>query len=129
MPIYALLDPRTKVARYVGRSRHPDLRLRQHVCSPHSLPLQQWISGLADDGLSPVMSVLGRGSESHWIEKLKPDLNVFDMKQKRAITVWVDDEQGSLLDQASGDIPVSTWARAELLRAARLVVGNVKTGR
>jgi len=44
-------------------------------------------------------------------------------RKKRAITIWVDDEQGKLLDDAAGDIPVSTWARAELLRVARVATG------
>jgi len=50
-------------------------------------------------------------------------------RKKRAITVWVDDEQGELLDRAAGDIPVSTWARAELLKSARLATGEGKPGR
>lgn len=49
-----------------------------------------------------------------------------EQRKKRAITVWVDGEQGALLDRAAGDIPVSTWARAELLRNAREALGETK---
>lgn len=34
--------------------------------------------------------------------------------------MWVDKDQGELLDRAAGDIPVSTWVRSEALKAARL---------
>jgi hypothetical protein len=47
-------------------------------------------------------------------------------RKKRAITVWVDDEQGALLDRAAGDIPVSTWTRSVALKAAREALGEAK---
>lgn len=50
-------------------------------------------------------------------------------RKKRALTVWLDEEQGALLDRAAGDIPVSTWARAELLKSARAATGETKGGK
>jgi len=47
-------------------------------------------------------------------------------RKKRAITMWVDDDQGNLLDRAAGDIPVSTWTRAVALKAAREALGETK---
>jgi hypothetical protein len=40
-------------------------------------------------------------------------------RKERGITLWVSTEQGELLDKTAGDIPVSTWARAVLLKVAR----------
>jgi hypothetical protein len=56
------------------------------------------------------------------IVRRKPDHE----RKKRGITIWVDDAQGELLDRAAGDLPVSTWARAELLRVARLATTEAK---
>lgn len=39
-------------------------------------------------------------------------------RKKRALTVWLDDEQGAALDRACGGFPLSTWARVELLKIA-----------
>ena len=54
-------------------------------------------------------------------KRRKPDAE----RKARAITVWVSDEQGELIDRAAAvsDIPTATWARAELLKAARKALG------
>ena len=93
--IYALLCPDDGKARYVGQSRKPALRFRQHLSG--ALGTQErrydakdrWIQDLSDRGLEPVLAVLeeiegiavdyGPGStrrriqgiESRWINRLR----------------------------------------------------------
>lgn len=72
--VYVLVDPRTDQARYVGITRDPQRRLRQHVereatglgdagwRSPgshdHNLGMRRWIADLHAQGLEPLMEVL-----------------------------------------------------------------------
>lgn len=44
-------------------------------------------------------------------------------QKKCAVTFWATEEQRAELDEAAGDIPLSVWARAELLKVARAKKG------
>lgn len=55
--IYALIDPRDSLVRYIGQTRNLDQRLAHHVHSP--LPsLFGWIARLLDVGMKPRIKVL-----------------------------------------------------------------------
>lgn len=72
---YALRDPRTGSARYVGRSWSPSHRLKQH-CSKAAAPqIKEWVDELRSLGLAPILEVLEGDSEGEWISRLSPDLN------------------------------------------------------
>jgi len=60
------------------------------------------------------------------IKRRKPDAE----RKERAITIWVTEEQGRILDQmaeATG-IPIATWARPLLVKAASAIVGAERDG-
>jgi hypothetical protein len=78
--LYGLVDPRTKVLRYIGKTKNPANRYSQHCNSyKHSekrTPVVEWIGELANEGLKPDMIFLvkrtnwifGRGDwEENWI--------------------------------------------------------------
>lgn len=60
--IYALVDPRSGMARYVGKAVDPQARLRQHLqpaqLSRYRTKKNSWIKSLQSDGLAPEMVVL-----------------------------------------------------------------------
>ena len=61
--VYHLVDPVTHVVRYVGKTKTPKSRLNAHI--KESLERQNtdkkaWIFGLHQQGLKPVMVVVGR---------------------------------------------------------------------
>jgi len=70
--VYVLIDPRTEEPKYVGASTDPDQRFKAHNSHPHSDDLDDWISGLQDQGEEPEMEVvverpveqLGRAEEA-----------------------------------------------------------------
>lgn len=67
--LYGLADPRTGDIRYVGKSKNPEKRLRQHIRDrnrrPH-YPVSRWIRSLLSEGVSPSLTVLWKGPESEW---------------------------------------------------------------
>jgi hypothetical protein len=56
--VYALLDPRTFVARYIGITGNTVLRLKQHLHSAVNEYKKAWVEELKQAGLVPVMQVL-----------------------------------------------------------------------
>lgn len=85
--IYALVDPRDGLHRYVGRSRNPKQRYGAHVaiCSPWRRPENRrkdaWIRELHALGLRPLLVILescavmkAPAAEEKWIERYRPDL-------------------------------------------------------
>ena len=59
---YALLDPVTEEMCYIGRTRSPSRRLKQHCYKPNNFKgnvgMCLWISSLSDIGLRPIMIFL-----------------------------------------------------------------------
>ena len=69
--IYALLDPRTRACRYVGKSKHATVRGYQHLCASQLAPAthrNRWIKSLLSIGLKPEVVVLEETSSAEWQE-------------------------------------------------------------
>lgn len=66
--IYALIDPRDKQVRYVGKTVNLKKRLREHIrrSSEAHTHCQCWIRGLVKLGLKPKMRVLDIATEATW---------------------------------------------------------------
>lgn len=56
--IYALVDPRDNVARYIGISKDAMARYRQHLTAPCSRKTSRWIKDLGELGLHPIVQLL-----------------------------------------------------------------------
>jgi hypothetical protein len=77
MHIYALVDPRTELVRYVGCSVDPAKRLTKHMYgSGASRPMREWCLGLRALGLKPSMLILERNTASP-IEAEQNWINIF----------------------------------------------------
>jgi len=69
--IYALVDPRDKRVRYIGKTNDVTRRLEQHFYSmdgnsPHK---ERWIASLKSKGLKPIIEVVEECTEENWIER------------------------------------------------------------
>jgi hypothetical protein len=79
--IYALKDPRTGHARYVGSTTQPEARLRSHHTSANAEDrneTRRWLGELRNLGLRAEMAILETttsasrvDAENHWIGKLR----------------------------------------------------------
>lgn len=69
--IYALIDPRTRTVRYVGKSDNPEYRLSQHCrAEQYTNPkLRAWVLDLRGRGLVPAMEVMERPRKARWMER------------------------------------------------------------
>jgi hypothetical protein len=71
--VYTLSDPRTQQIRYVGISKQPETRLRQHIaCTDrrHS-HTSRWIKTLKEAGVRPKMDVIEETNEAEWPQREK----------------------------------------------------------
>jgi group I intron endonuclease len=80
--IYTLIDPETKLVRYVGKtSVKPTSRYAQHIYqwkrSSRLTHLNAWIKNLADKGLKPIMEVIDEVSLDEWITAEKRYIKLF----------------------------------------------------
>ncbi len=63
--IYHLLDPRSKIVRYIGATSRPKMRLNQHIkdaLKPKIKPKtkkQKWILELLENNMSPEIKIIG----------------------------------------------------------------------
>lgn len=68
--IYGLRDPRTREIRYIGKTRRPKVRYREHLrldgINPHK---DNWIALLATEGLRPEFVILEKCCEEEWAER------------------------------------------------------------
>ncbi len=69
--IYALLEPETKIVRYVGKTtREPKRRLYEHIRNlDYNTYKTNWIKSLLKDGKEPILAVLETCDYSEWIER------------------------------------------------------------
>src|SRR5215470_2748594 len=94
--IYALVDPRDNMIRYVGMSDDVQFRYHEHVSRPRNRQEKSWMRELQGFGLSPILQILEtierKGNdravawerERYWIKEMLrlgyPLLNVFGNK-------------------------------------------------
>lgn len=64
--IYALVDPRDKRVRYVGKSISPAKRLEIHLKDKCNLGKALWLEELFDLKLKPEIVILDQGDEHDW---------------------------------------------------------------
>ena len=67
--IYTILDPRSEEVRYVGRTKNPNRRIREHLSDPCSEGLRRWFSELSGLGLKPIMRIIEWCQISEWMER------------------------------------------------------------
>lgn len=56
--IYGLIDPTTRVIRYVGKANNPAERLRKHLRCHQKCHRINWIQSLVSSGLQPELVIL-----------------------------------------------------------------------
>jgi hypothetical protein len=56
--IYGLVDPETTAIRYIGKSIHPEERLRNHINEKYPCHRRNWIDSLKNKGLEPELIYL-----------------------------------------------------------------------
>lgn len=66
--IYALIDPRTREIRYIGKADKPVQRLRVHLCESRTEQhhCARWIRSLAKGGLKPKIQIIDEVSRCEW---------------------------------------------------------------
>lgn len=64
--IYALLDPRTDAIRYVGMSKCPEMRLRDHRKDKANSHKTHWIQQLKQYGIEPKVYILEECDITNW---------------------------------------------------------------
>ena len=66
--IYMLIDPRNDEIKYVGKSDHPNQRLKEHIYMRYKKRSHKnnWIIGLIDSGLQPILKVIEEIRYSNW---------------------------------------------------------------
>ncbi len=67
--IYALIDPRTDIIRYIGKSDDPHRRLSEHLSLLSSTYKARWLAQLAAAGLLPEIRVLEECVVGAWEER------------------------------------------------------------
>lgn len=63
MYIYALVDPRDKRIKYVGKTNNPDRRYDEHVETEETTQKAIWIQELRSAGVKPTMILLNECNE------------------------------------------------------------------
>jgi hypothetical protein len=68
--VYLLQDPRNSAVRYVGASKHPQERYKQHKSDRCHKEMRNWFRELAEHDLKPILNVVAWG-ELEQLDKLE----------------------------------------------------------
>ena len=66
--VYHLVDPRTKIVRYIGKTANPKSRLNAHIKDSElsdNTEKKRWIRDLTNHGIKPVMVVVASFEEEY----------------------------------------------------------------
>ena len=74
--VYALIEPRDNMARYIGITVNPEERLKQHIWGDINVPKREWIRELNQLDLAPLMRIIETAEtqgealerEAYWIQ-------------------------------------------------------------
>ena len=77
--VYYLIDPRTKEVKYVGKTKNPPSRFKQHIkkLDKTMTPKKKWLLELRAKGLQPKMIIAqevngdGRAEEQYHLDRHK----------------------------------------------------------
>lgn len=95
--IYYLVDPRTKEVKYVGKTKNPGARYKQHMSKLDKTmtPKKRWLLDLFSKGLKPKMTIAmvvdidGREEEQYHLDKHKDTaLNIHNPRKGEASRSW-----------------------------------------
>jgi len=66
--IYALKDPDTEEVRYVGKTKHPKIRLQQHVWEANRKQNRRacWVRSLLKNGKRPILEIVDEVPVAMW---------------------------------------------------------------
>lgn len=107
--IYILSDPRTGIARYVGKTVNPKARLKSHIREPRRSHKNYWVKSLLRAGFEPVMEIIEEVTEAQWEEA------------ERFYCAFFRSVGGALLNQDIGGLSakgMSASAKATLKKAS-----------
>ena len=67
--LYSLIDPITKIVRYIGTSRNPKERFGAHLNEKSNMKKVSWIQSLKQQELKPILKCLRSGSREEMQKK------------------------------------------------------------
>ncbi len=139
--IYALKDPKDLQIRYIGRTKQPALRFREHVNGSvsNNTELHKWIQGLRKQGTGPVYESLALVEDHEAVKEEKRLIRVtgralFNRKSNTARTVYrkhvllfFSPRSTAILRKRAeaDDVPFATWLRRIVLRAENIQEENL----
>jgi len=95
MYIYALLDPTTKVIRYIGATKNFQKRYTNHLYDTSHTHKNCWIKSLRKRGLLPDMMILKKVSQGSWQDEEKQYIKYYK-EQGVKLTNSTDGGEGIL---------------------------------
>lgn len=111
--VYALVDPRSNLPFYIGRSCWPEDRVYQHLSNMASAPVKAWIAEIRTAGMEPTWGVLEktedpRTAECQWVQRCVaqgiPLANSFKVNRYR-VGLDVDLDQPIVLTPRKVEVP------------------------
>lgn len=117
--VYTLNDPRTLKPKYVGATKHPQRRLRDHENGRTSDDVVEWIEELNDEGLTPDMFIIDvvpitelPDREAEKIESMIDKWDLLNESSNRRYTIRDDNVENTCHLSAS-----ITWEQRDWLEA------------
>lgn len=88
--VYVLIDPVDWIVRYVGTSKNPNTRFKEHMRElDGDTEMKRWIKSLSDSGKSPIMVIVDTcvseesiALEMEWIVHFSKMGHIFNIRKK-----------------------------------------------